>query len=86
MFVFPCPIIAKSVLITCPEGKYPYMPSKYQYLPSNIRISPRIQLPVSAQWSQRVYVKVQGKGCIKIFNKSYFNEINTFQNIGIKFK
>jgi hypothetical protein len=30
-------------------------------LPSYIRVCPRIQLPVSAQWSQRLYVKVQGK-------------------------
>jgi hypothetical protein len=30
-------------------------------LPSTIRICPRFQLPVSAQWSQRLEVKVQGK-------------------------
>ena len=33
----------------------------YPYLPSYIRIFPRIQLPVSEQCSQRVYVKIQGK-------------------------
>jgi hypothetical protein len=30
-------------------------------LPSNIYIGPRIQLPVSVQWCQTLYVKVQGK-------------------------
>jgi hypothetical protein len=28
---------------------------KFPYLPSYVRICPRIQLPVSAQWSQRLY-------------------------------
>ena len=53
MFVFACPMIAKSQF---------WLFLKYQYLPSYIRISPLIQLPVSAQWSQRSYVKVQGGG------------------------
>ena len=41
-----------------------YLPGntfKYPYLPSYIRICPRIQLPVSAQWSQRLYIQVQRK-------------------------
>jgi hypothetical protein len=38
-----------------------------------IRIFPRIQLPISAQWSQRLH-KVQGKICIK----SHFNQITHF--------
>jgi hypothetical protein len=46
MFVFTCPIIAKS---QC-----------WLFALIN-RICPRIQLPISAQWSQRLYVKVQGK-------------------------
>ena len=44
----------KSVLVICPQGQY-------RYLPSNIYIGPRIQLPVSVQWCQTLYVKVQGK-------------------------
>jgi hypothetical protein len=79
MFVFACPIIARSQrwLFACPQGKYG----------GNIRICPRIQLPVSAQWSQRLYIKVQGKIIHKdICIKSYLNQINTFQHIGIKFK
>jgi hypothetical protein len=49
MFIFACPIIGKSQCWFFDLGV-------------NIRICPRIQLPVSAQWSQRLYyVKVQGK-------------------------
>ena len=70
--VFACSITARSQCWLFALG------AKYLYLPSNIRICPRIQLPVSAQRSERLYVEVQGK--------SYFNQINTFQNIGIKFK
>jgi hypothetical protein len=43
-----------------PSGQISVFALKYPYLPSYIRICPRIQLPVSAQWSQRLYVKVQG--------------------------
>ena len=53
MLIFACPIIAKS--------QCRLFALKYPYLPSYIRICPRIQLPVSAQWSQRLYVKVQGQ-------------------------
>ena len=35
-------------------------------------ICPRIQLPVSAQWSQRLYVKVQGKMVHKNMHKIVF--------------
>jgi hypothetical protein len=64
MLIFACPIIANSqcwlfALI-------------YPYLPSYIRICPRIQLPVSAQWSQRLYVKVQGKMMHKDMHKIVF--------------
>jgi hypothetical protein len=51
-----------------------YLPSeqirgKYPYLPSYIRICPLIQLPVYAQWYQRLYVKVQGKMVHKDMHK-----------------
>ena len=42
------------MLVIFRQGKHPY-------LPSYIRIRPRIQFPVSAQWSQKLYVEVQGK-------------------------
>jgi hypothetical protein len=48
MLVFACPIIARGLCWLFALRK-------------DIRICPRIQLPVSAQWSQRLYVKVQGK-------------------------
>ena len=80
------------------EVSVDYLPSGK--IRANIRIFPQrsvfalkypylhpMQLPVSAQWSQRLNVKVQGKDArIKICMQSYFNQINTFQNIGIKFK
>jgi hypothetical protein len=76
MLIFACPIIANSQCWLFA-------------LRANIRICPHIsvfppviQLPISAQWSQRLYVKVQEK----IWIKSYFNQINTFQHIGINFK
>jgi hypothetical protein len=50
---------------------------------SNNSICPRIQLPVSAQWSQRLYVKVQGKTMHKDMHKIVFqsNEhISTYRN------
>ena len=68
MLIFACPIIANSQcwlfalranIRICPQIFV--FALKYPYLSSYIRISPRIQLPVSAQWSQRLYVKVQGK-------------------------
>ena len=91
MFVFACPIIARSqcwlFALRANTGQISVFALTYPYLPSNIRICPRIQLPVSAQWSQRLYVKVQGKMIHKyICIKSYFNQINTFQHIGIKYK
>ena len=70
------------MLVICPQDQY-------RYLSSNIHIGPRIQIPVSAQWCQTLYryVKVQGKMVyIKICIKSYFNQINTFQDIGINLK
>ena len=59
MFVFACPIIAKSqcwlfAIRICPP-QISVFALIYPYLP------PFIQLPVSAQWSQRLYVKIQGK-------------------------
>ena len=57
MLIFACPIIANS---QCWLFALRANTLKYPYLPSYIRICPRIQLPVSAQWSQRLYVKVQG--------------------------
>ena len=66
MLIFACPIIAKSVLVICPlpsgqiRGKYPY-------LPSYIRICPRIQLPYL-----RSGIKVQGKMMHKDMHKIVF--------------
>jgi hypothetical protein len=48
-----------------------FIQGQYRYLLSNIRICPRIQLPVSAQWWQ-TYVKVQGKMVYKNMNKIVF--------------
>ena len=44
-------------------------------------IGPRIQLAVSAQWCQTLYVKVQGKMVYKNMHKIVFQSIKTFQNI-----
>ena len=48
MFLFACPIITRNQCGYLPTGQI----SVY---------APRIQPPVSAQWSQRLYVKVEGK-------------------------
>jgi len=48
----------KSVLVICPQGQYRHFPQN--------------QLPVSAQWSQRLYVKVQGKMVQKYMQKIVF--------------
>ena len=65
MFVFACPIIAKSqcwlFALRTNTGQISVFALKYRYLPSYIRICPLIQIPVSVQWSQRLYDKVQGK-------------------------
>ena len=55
MFVFACPIIAEISVGYFPSGQISVFALKYLYLPSYVRICPRIQLPVSAQWSQRLY-------------------------------
>ena len=57
MFVFACPIIAKSqcwlfALLWANKGQISIFALEYPYLPSYIRICPLIQLPASAQWSQ----------------------------------
>ena len=52
-----------------PEVEYG---GKYGYMRANTDICPRIQLPVSAQWSQRLYVKVQGKMVHKDMHKIVF--------------
>jgi hypothetical protein len=56
MFVFVCSIIAESqywlFALRANTGQISVFALKYPYLPSYIRICPRIQLPVSAQWSQ----------------------------------
>ena len=59
MLIFACPIIANSQCWLFA-------------LRANIRICPRIQLPVSAQWSQRLYVKIQGKMMHKDMHKIVF--------------
>jgi len=56
MFVFACPIKAESqcwlFAIRANTEQIFVFALKYPYLPSYIRICHRIQLPVSAQWSQ----------------------------------
>ena len=73
MFVFACPIIAKSQcwlfalranIRICPHMSVFVLVFNFQYLRSGLKD-----------------VKVQGKICIR----SYFNKINTLQHIGIKF-
>jgi len=61
--------IRKSVLVICPQGQY-------RYMPSNIHIGPRIQLPISAQRCQIVYAKGKGKMVYKNMHKIAFQSIN----------
>ena len=65
MFVFACPIITRSqcwlFALRTNTGQISVFALKYPHFPSYIRICPRIQLPVSAQWSQKLYVKVHIK-------------------------
>jgi hypothetical protein len=76
MFVYACPIIAKSqcwlFALRVNMRQISVFALKYSYLPSYIRICPLIQLPVSVQWSQRLYVKVQGKMMHKDMHKIVF--------------
>jgi hypothetical protein len=69
MLIFACPIIVNS---QCWLFALKANTGQISYLPSYIRICPRIQLPVSAQWSQRLYVKVQGKMMHKDMHKIVF--------------
>jgi hypothetical protein len=67
----------KSVLVICLQGQY-------GYLPSNIHIFPQIQLPVSVSGVKHYMSEYKERWYIKIcMQKLYFNQINTFQNIGI---
>ena len=63
MFVFACPIIAKYRANTEQISVFALI---------YIRICPRIQLPVSAQRSQILYVKVQGNMMYKDMHKIVF--------------
>jgi hypothetical protein len=69
MFVFACPIIAKGqcwlFAFRANTGQISVFALIYPYFPL-------IQLPVSAQWSQRLYVKVQGKMMHKDMHKIVF--------------
>ena len=71
-----CPIIAKSqcwlFVLRASTMQISVFALKYPYLSSYIRIRPRIPLPVTAQWSQRFYVKVQGKMMHKDKHKFVF--------------
>ena len=81
MSIFACPIKVKVTVGYLSSGQIPVFALKYPYLASYIRICPRIQLPVSAQWSQRKYVQVQGKMVHKIVFQSnqhvlkYWNKV-----------
>jgi hypothetical protein len=79
-------IIARSQCWLCPSGKISVFALKYPYLPSYIRIFPRIQLPVYGQWSQRLYVKVQGKMVQRyVYLYEYVEDTNTgFNSTGLK--
>ena len=56
MFVFACPIIAKSqcwlIALRANTGQISMFALKYPYLPSYIPICLLSQLPASEQWSQ----------------------------------
>jgi hypothetical protein len=63
---------------------------KYPYLPSNIRICPHISVFATGfnfrylrSSLEDFMSKYKERWCIKIWIKSYFNQINTFQYIGI---
>ena len=70
--MFACPIIANSQCWLFALGKISVFALKYSYLSSYIRICPRIQLLVSAQWSQKLYVTVQGNMMHKDLHKIVF--------------
>ena len=73
MLIFACPIIANQCWLFALRAN----------TGANIRICPRIQLPVSAQWSQRLYVKVQGKMMHNDMHKIVFQSnyhISTYWN------
>jgi len=77
MFVFACPIIARSQFwLFALMGQISVFALTYLYLPSNIHICPQIQLPVSAQcqWSLRLYmyIKVQENMVHKDMHKIAF--------------
>ena len=72
MFVFACSIIARSQCCYFPSGQIFVSALTYPCLPSNICICPQLQLSVSAQWSQRLYVNVQGNMVHKDMYKIIF--------------
>jgi hypothetical protein len=75
MSIFACPIKVKVTVGYLSSGQIPVFgvfALKYPYLASYIRFCPRIQLPVSAQWSQRLYVQVQRNMMHKDMHKIIF--------------
>jgi hypothetical protein len=73
MLSFACPIIAKSQCwLFALRANTGQIRKQISIFALYIRICPRIQLPVSAQWSQRLYVKVQGKMMHKDMHKIVF--------------
>ena len=81
MFAFACPIIAKSPcwLFRANTGQISVFVLIYPYFPPNSTSG--ICAVVS-----KIICQSTRKWCIMICITSLFNQINTFQHIGIKFK
>ena len=83
MSVFACPIIARSQCwLFDLRANISTFALKYPYWPSNIRICPEFNFRYLGSGFKENKSKYKERWCIK----SYFNQINTFQNIGKMFE
>jgi len=79
MFVFACPIIAKSqcwlFALRANTGQISVFALKYPYLPSYIRIAPEFNFRYMRSGLKDYMSKYKERWCIKICIQSYFNQI-----------
>jgi hypothetical protein len=67
------------MLFICPQGKYPYLPSNIRLGPQTSVFHPEFNFRYLRSDLIENMSKYNEGWCIQ----SYFNQINTFQNIGI---
>ena len=71
------------MLVICPQCEYLYLPSNIRICPQLSVFAPEFNFRYMCSGFKDYISKYKERWCIKTCIKSYFNQINTFQNIEI---